>query len=741
MASADDILKVEAKKTRKLPRIGTKMSLFVLAATMISSCSIAAASIFVFTQRSVSAKSSYALTFAKSIAESINPSRLSDLLENGEKDEYLVGLIDTFNSSIRASEINRLYIIAPGEGGFSTITDTRFENGFMSVATDAQYYFDSEKVFSDGQDTVSSIYNSGASLLITGFAMIRDEAMNPIAMVGADASIGSIAEDAWKLIFIEGCLVAGLCLIFSWLAALFTNANVGRPIMAIASDLEKLASGNIELEELVGQSSRELDLLAKIESKASFAVLDFLLAIEQTSRDIKLHPRLEAYSFSGGYGLAADKINRFLNDSEAAISVINAFGSGEFDAELPLNSSGRAESAVDGLRKNLTNILYQASLMTSCAKGGNLKAGIDARQFEGDWKLLAQHLNEMVNAIIEPEKDPVLLLSEMNEENREEFDSIIDSFSELSKEASAFHERAAEIPNSESAVAMECIEKFSEIAESTTNLMARLNEMIIRLLSNAVVQSESSGGERKFEPEATTAPARHNGRERILKEIEEKAENETLGDQLNADLEKLVEGGLSEQESPQDFIESMEIMKKSSSSLLHLVKAIEDMAGEALTLSKTASEKASHAGEMSMSFAEIADLAKAMERYAKNAVISVADTVNETMVSANIEANAAQASAGILQASIEGISEAAAFLESFADSSVVCAGAMGEIKRYLNQISQLERKNLDVFRQCLRISGELSSRVAELKRMNEDIIAAPDFEAFMSGEELRAEAL
>jgi len=109
--------------------------------------------------------------------------------------------------------------------------------------------------------------------------------------------------------------------------------------------------------------------------------------------------RIDAGRFEGAFRVVAQEVNGMvaahLADAEKALAAVDAFGRGDFTAPFARLPGRKAamNDVVERVRANLDRFVAAASRMSARQSAGELGAGIDAGEFAGGWREMAQAVN------------------------------------------------------------------------------------------------------------------------------------------------------------------------------------------------------------------------------------------------------------------------------------------------------------------------------------------------------------
>ena len=129
--------------------------------------------------------------------------------------------------------------------------------------------------------------------------------------------------------------------------------------------------------------------------------------------------RIPEDKFQGDYQVMAkgvnDMVEGHISVKKKAMACVAEFAKGNFDAELERFPGKKAfiNENIEALRTNLKEVNAEINKLIDASAEGHLKERADARRFEGDWRALAEGLNGLINAIIDPIQEAADVLDEL----------------------------------------------------------------------------------------------------------------------------------------------------------------------------------------------------------------------------------------------------------------------------------------------------------------------------------------
>ena len=126
-------------------------------------------------------------------------------------------------------------------------------------------------------------------------------------------------------------------------------------------------------------------------------------------------------AFQGALQMMAQGVNGMVAGhiavNEKAMACIAEFGHGNFDAQLEPFPGKKAfiNETIESLRGNLRSVSDAIGRLTHAAQSGRLDTREDVSAFQGDWAVLVQGLNAMLDGILAPVADATSALERLAE--------------------------------------------------------------------------------------------------------------------------------------------------------------------------------------------------------------------------------------------------------------------------------------------------------------------------------------
>ncbi|PXW95502.1 hypothetical protein C7444_10971, partial [Sphaerotilus hippei] len=139
---------------------------------------------------------------------------------------------------------------------------------------------------------------------------------------------------------------------------------------------------------------------------------------------------VDASRYGGELAVMAQHVNQMVGSHIAvkkkAMAVVKAFGEGDFDAPLEALPGKKAfiNDTIEQVRRHLKGLIAEMSRMSSEHERGDIDVQIDSQKFQGDFRLMAQGINDMVGSHIAVKKMAMGVIGEFGRGN---FDATLDT--------------------------------------------------------------------------------------------------------------------------------------------------------------------------------------------------------------------------------------------------------------------------------------------------------------------------
>ena len=210
-----------------------------------------------------------------------------------------------------------------------------------------------------------------------------------------------------------GLIVGALVLAFVGIAAVV--GNVRRQLGGEAVDALRVAKNiadgefNVDMQGAVAANTNVIGAL-KLAADALVEIDHEMARMEEEHNQGNIDVNIDISKFKGAYREMAVGINRMVANHIAVMTkstaCINDFAKGDFSTELEPFPGKLAlvNQGVEGLRYNISTLITDMRHMAEAHTKGNITVQMQPEKFAGDYRLLAEGVNEMVHEYIEENK-------------------------------------------------------------------------------------------------------------------------------------------------------------------------------------------------------------------------------------------------------------------------------------------------------------------------------------------------
>jgi len=203
------------------------------------------------------------------------------------------------------------------------------------------------------------------------------------------------------------------------------ETNMNTEIKAIIEALRGLSSGNFETRLSIKKGKfneliEEFDLL----KEKLFSMKSDVNVIKEAVKSGDLNKRIDVAKYSNGYQEIANAFNSSIDVVSNSISDIGSkienYSKGDFSLQVTDNYSGdfdKLKNSTNSLGQNLKGLIVDMNEMSKQHDLGDIDVNIPADKYEGEFKTMAQGVNNMVNGHIAVKKLAMAVVGEFGNGN------------------------------------------------------------------------------------------------------------------------------------------------------------------------------------------------------------------------------------------------------------------------------------------------------------------------------------
>lgn len=425
---------------------------------------------------------------------------------------------------------------------------------------------------------------------------------------------------------------------------------------------------------------------------------------------------IDADKFDGAYNQMAngviDMVNGHIDTKKKAISVVEAFGKGDFDADIERlpNEKVFINNALDAVRNNLKNFQSEVQLLIDSAKNGELQNRGKAGKFEGEWSGLVGGLNQILEAIVEPIDESSMILDKMSNgvftekmtgsysgdfnTLKQNINSVVDSLSTLLGQLQDSINTTAATANELSATSESMASASAEQSAQTDEVASAMEEM-----SHTISENARSSQETSQVATGNGESARKGGE--IVKETITKMK----------DIAEVVSNSTT----------SVSELGQSSKEIGEIVSVIDEIAEQTNMLALNAAIEAARAGEQGRGFAVVADEVRKLAERTGEATKRISKMISSIQIKTGEAVDAMNKGKNEVDAGIKLADEAGESLNNILENAQNVLNMINQIAAASEEQSATSEEISKNIASISSVTSEYSKKVQDISYSAEDL--------------------
>lgn len=344
---------------------------------------------------------------------------------------------------------------------------------------------------------------------------------------------------------------------------------------------------------------------------------------------------------------------------------------------------------------DITNQLYaeqQIENLIVQASQGQLDNRLNESEYDGFQRNVAEGINSMLNAIVEPLK---------------EVRSVLDSLAEgdLTKEMNGdFHG------------------EFSELNDVLNQSMGKLREMTSEILSAGASittgASEISRGNttlsQRTEAQAASLEETAASMEEMTSTVRQNSQNAMEANDLANNAKKLAEGG---GEISAKVVNSMGEISQSSSRIAEIIGVIDEIAFQTNLLALNAAVEAARAGEQGRGFAVVASEVRNLAQRSASAAKEIKELISDSVEKVEEGARYVDESGAALGEIMAAVEKVSVIISEIASAGQEQATGIDQVNSAVSQMDEGTQQNAALVEQVAAASQSMEEQAHQLQRL------------------------
>jgi methyl-accepting chemotaxis protein len=444
--------------------------------------------------------------------------------------------------------------------------------------------------------------------------------------------------------------------------------------------------------------------------------------------------------FKGEFGVLANNINSVISShielNQKAMAVVKAFGEGNFDAPLEQFPGKKAfiNDTIEQVRGNLKTFIADMRHMSSEHDRGDIEVVIDANKFQGDYRVMAQGVNDMVNGHIAVKKKAMSCVKAFGEGN---FDAPLEKFpgkkafindtieqvrgnlKGLIADMSLLSEAALDGRIQTRADASKHLGDFRKIVEGVNQTLETIVNPIITVKSAvdsiSTAAKEISAGNadlsHRTEQQAASLEETASSMEQLASTVKQNADNARQANQMASTASDVaVKGGV----VVQQVVDTMSSINESANKIVDIISVIDGIALQTNILALNAAVEAARAGEQGRGFAvvasEVRNLAQRSAAAAKEIKALIGDSVEKVENGSKLVTEAGKTMDEI----VSSVKRVTGIMADIAAASAEQSSGIDQVNHAVTQMDEVTQQNAALVEEAAAAAESLEEQAQTL---------------------------
>ena len=362
---------------------------------------------------------------------------------------------------------------------------------------------------------------------------------------------------------------------------------------------------------------------------------------------------------------------------------------GEFDGAFidwrVITEEVRNEESVKLAQQNINELI-------GAANQGNLEQRIDASQFEGFYRELAESMNGLMDTIVDPVNASIEALTTLS---HGDLTNIMDGDYKGS---------------------------FGHIQTSLNGTINQLKNMVTNIKESASsvnsASSEISSGSNdlsaRTEQQASSLEETAASMEEITGTVRQNSENANTANKLSSDARDVAERG---GKIVSDAVGAMGMIEKSSQKISDIIGVIDEIAFQTNLLALNAAVEAARAGDAGKGFAVVASEVRSLAGRSASASKEIKSLIGESAQQVESGAQLVNQAGDTLNEIVESVSKVADLIADIASASEEQSSGIDEINSAVSQMDEMTQQNAALVEENTAAAQSLVNQAADLEKL------------------------
>ncbi len=520
--------------------------------------------------------------------------------------------------------------------------------------------------------------------------------------------------------------------------------GISDPLSELNRVATEISEGNLNVR-IKYSSTNSIGALAKSLTNVANTVSRLILAMDKLLEEQNkgmMQARLSESDYEGAFNSLTKGVNNMVGSyvtmTNDVLDCLSELGKGNFNVDLQEypGEKHKTNVSINDLRDNLKSISSEINELVVAATDGELSQRVDENKYSGDWRIILEKLNALMNEFSAPIVEASHVLKKVSQGNLSvrvegnfngDFaiikDSLNDTIDILKSYISEIADVLRDISNNNLNVHIDrdYLGDFASMKDSINSIIIKFNNVMDELHS---VSMEVASGSHEI---AMASSNLSDGASRQSAAVEElKATMEIL----NSDTIKTVENAKNAEditrlakENAQNgnmemtaMTQAMDEINISSDNISKIIKVIETIAFQTNLLALNAAVEAAHAGSAGKGFTVVADEVRSLATRSSKAAKETAELIEQSREKVSNGTNTAMRTATVLTNIVADITNISSTISNICEATERQSSAIREINNAATEIASITQNNSATSEETSAFAEELAAQADVLKQ-------------------------